>query len=202
MWYQLLFSIYFQLVHCIHHWSQNKYVAMGYRSWVGVYRQIYGIRAYPTTPSWSMRLTFDGRTHRLSVSDRCRRAGNKAGGLNWLELYQSDPEHCASRIRYDDDAYAVTWRPSHVRLLAMEYTHPSSPARSFPLTLPHSFYWTGNELLSAAMVKWLLEHSYGTWIPFDERYAIHAIDQDLHIFHLGYHQYVELDEDSYTLKTM
>ena len=91
---------------------------------------------------------------------------------------------------------------SHVELFCIEYKHPKMTS-PISLSIPKSYLWVGNELLSMAFVRRLLEYeplfvSY----YFDEDYVINIIDQNIQQHTLTRLNYIVLEEDSLVVITL
>jgi len=85
---------------------------------------------------------------------------------------------------------------SHVDLLCIEYRHPKMTL-PVSITIPKSYFWVGNELLSMAFVQRMLEYQplYIQYY-FDENYVVNIIDQNIQQYQLNRNTYIVLEEDS------
>jgi hypothetical protein len=85
---------------------------------------------------------------------------------------------------------------SEVELLCVEYRHPEMP-RPIAINIPSSYFIVGNELLSMAFVRRMLEYkSVFTTFVFDERYTVNIIDQTINQYQLTSRNYIVLEKES------
>ena len=85
---------------------------------------------------------------------------------------------------------------SEVELLCVEYRHPEMP-RPIAIIIPSSYFIVGNELLSMAFVRRMLEYkSVFTTFVFDERYTVNIIDQTINQYQLTSRNYIVLEKES------
>jgi hypothetical protein len=78
---------------------------------------------------------------------------------------------------------------SKMRFLAVTYHHPD---QTVSLDIPLAMMLVGNELLSSAFVRRLLNSS----TPFDGRYWLECIDSDLTCFNVKSNEYVRLTKEN------
>jgi hypothetical protein len=88
---------------------------------------------------------------------------------------------------------------SRVEFLCVEYTHPDMKT-AIPITIPSSYFCVGNELLSMAFVRRMLEYkSVFTTFAFDERYVITVIDTSIVQYRLSSRNYIVLESDTFRI---
>lgn len=91
---------------------------------------------------------------------------------------------------------------SHVEFLCVEYSHPEMKG-AIPITIPASYFCVGNELLSMAFVRRMLEYkSVFTTFVFDERYVITVIDTSIVQHQLSCRNYIVLEADTFRVVEM
>ena len=81
----------------------------------------------------------------------------------------------------------------------IEYCHPKM-ARPLEIVLPSDYYTIGNELFTNAFVLRQLE-LMNCYFVFDSDYEIHFVDHDINETHLKSHQFIEIKEDGYIVKS-
>jgi len=141
-----------------------------------------------------------------------------------IENYQSDtqfindPQSTTLQIiKKNDDAYwfhlpesglqfVCIDAPSKVRFISVEYTHPNL---LYPVCfeIPKSYYVVGNHLLSNTFVLRYLYYNTrnigGTSIPpFDDRYVINIIDNNIDQFELRWGDYCVLEETTCKIQSL
>ena len=84
---------------------------------------------------------------------------------------------------------------SRVSFLSIEYTHPSLSS-TIVIELPRSMFYTGNEILSSAFVKRVLEYNVPHHV-MNEDYTVVVMDNMLQTIKLGIHDYILLNERAY-----
>ena len=125
----------------------------------------------------------------------------KVGDLEMLMLMKSDGYYL-SRIVGDkqEDLYVVSWLPSSVRFLSVEYRHPAMDG-SISLNIDKGYYLEGNHLLSSAFVRRCLEYQCSPKsYYFDMNYTLRVMDNEIKMIELKSSQYVVLEKDLYRLQ--
>jgi hypothetical protein len=88
---------------------------------------------------------------------------------------------------------------SEVELLCVEYRHPDM-ARPVAIAIPSSYFYVGNELLSMAFVRRMLEYSsVFTTFVFDENYTVNIIDQTINQYQLTSRNYIVLEKETFRI---
>jgi hypothetical protein len=78
----------------------------------------------------------------------------------------------------------------------VEYKHPDM-ARPVSIAIPSSYFYVGNELLSMAFVRRMLEYtSLFTTFVFDENYTVNIIDQTINQYQLTSRNYIVLEKET------
>lgn len=90
---------------------------------------------------------------------------------------------------------------SKVSFLCILYAHPKMK-NEITLKLPHSCYYVGNQILSAAYVYRLLEYTVGYMFYFDMSYKVKIIDASMKYTELSSNEYIELEHCGYVKKTI
>ena len=99
-------------------------------------------------------------------------------------------------------AIQTTYTKSNVEFLCIEYRHPKMTS-PISITIPQSYFWVGNELLSMAFIQRFLEYqSLFVAYYFDEEYVVNVIDQDIQQFQLTRNNYIVLEEDTFRVVTL
>lgn len=85
---------------------------------------------------------------------------------------------------------------SHVEFLCVEYVHPEMKS-PISLNIPASYFLVGNELLSMAFVRRILEYkSVFTSFVFDEKYVVNVIDATVIQHRITCRNYIVLEKDT------
>jgi hypothetical protein len=87
-----------------------------------------------------------------------------------------------------------------IRFLLIEYTHPNMKER-IELEINNSWYITGNELLSFAMIMHLLEEQATDNYIFDKNYTIYIMDNKIRTYELKHNEYILLDKSEFRILT-
>ena len=90
--------------------------------------------------------------------------------------------------------------PSQYRFLSVSYTHPSM-VYTIDLEIPSVMMMVGNELLSPCFVKRCLEYQSRPYV-FDLCYKVHVIDQEVQCFTLTCEEYIQIDKNNCTVKSI
>ena len=90
-------------------------------------------------------------------------------------------------------------KKSNISFSFIEYCHPKM-GRPLEIVLPSDYYTIGNELFTNAFVLRQLE-LMNCYFIFDSEYEIHFIDHDINETHLKSHQFIEIKEDAYIVKS-
>ena len=101
-----------------------------------------------------------------------------------------------SRVAFSYDSLITT--PSSIRFLTIEYIHPSMKER-IQLTINNSWYITGNELLSFAMILHLLQEQSEDSYVFDKNYTINVMDNKIRMYELKHNEYILLDSRNFRI---
>lgn len=97
-----------------------------------------------------------------------------------------------------DLSLMVDFIKSNVRFLSIEYTHPMM-ANPIVLQLPQNMYIVGSQILSSVFIVRLLEYTVGENYCFDMNYKVNILDNNIQLFSLLSHQYIELFENDYKI---
>ena len=90
---------------------------------------------------------------------------------------------------------------SHIKFLAVSYTHPSMKHKIIDLVIPYNDFCENNEILSYTYIMRLLEHQPDQDYVFDADYVIKIIDNNIQEVELTSNQYIQLSTDSYKIIT-
>jgi hypothetical protein len=94
------------------------------------------------------------------------------------------------------------YKKSNVEFLCIEYRHPKMTS-PISITIPQSYFWVGNELLSMAFIQRFLEYqSLFVTYYFDEEYVLNVMDQDIQQYQLTRNNYIVLEEDTLRVVTL
>jgi hypothetical protein len=101
-----------------------------------------------------------------------------------------------SRVSFHNSNVSLSM--THLRFLLIEYTHPTMKER-IQLEINNSWYLTGNELLSFAMIMHLLEEQATDNYIFDKNYTIYIMDNKIRTYELKHNEYILLDKDEFRI---
>jgi hypothetical protein len=87
--------------------------------------------------------------------------------------------------------------PSKVKFLNIEYTHPNMK-NSITLNLGQEYFIEGNELLSSAFVKRMLEYQNKPYF-FDFNYKLKIVDNHINFFEIESKDYLLLEKENYKI---
>ena len=93
--------------------------------------------------------------------------------------------------------YFISTIPSKVKFLNVEYTHPNMN-KTISLNIGQEYFIEGNEILSSAFVKRLLEYQ-GISYFFDLNYTLKILDNKINFFELGSGEYIIIEKDKYKI---
>ena len=88
---------------------------------------------------------------------------------------------------------ALQRRPSKIRFLNVEYSHPDMKSRVV-IKIPENIFYVGNELLSSTFLLRYLEYHLGkNNFVFDERYCVYVVTKNIDYIELSHKKYILLD---------
>ena len=163
-----------------------------------IYTRIFGFHFEPLTVSWTniSHISTDNKlieTYQPDTTTQCDSS---------LQITKSDDKYrfclCESL-----DSPELVYTPSKVRFISVEYTHPELSGPLY-FEMPASYFMVGNHLLSNIFVLRYLNYyifKFGTNIPFDDRYTINVMDNNINQFVLHWSDYCVLEETKYTIIT-
>jgi hypothetical protein len=67
---------------------------------------------------------------------------------------------------------------------------------SYPISIPSSYYYRGNEILSSAFIMYFLNHQYSISVC-NFSYTLECMDTNLNIIELSQYNYIELGLDNH-----
>lgn len=124
--------------------------------------------------------------------EHCKGSDHETPSLYYNNLFKTTKNN-------DNDTIIISFVPSSVRFLSVEYRHPAMD-RPISLEIDKMFYLEGNHLLSAAFVRRCLEYQCEPELYyFDMNYTLIVLDNEVNIIELKSHQYVVLEKDSYKI---
>ena len=174
---------------------QNRHIEPLHPNWIrvsSVYfssKYIYDYKYYTDANDNNLNLT-NYELQRYSVDKRKTYICKPWYTIKYI--YNCKNVSIISRVAFSYESLDITSRSS-TRLLAIEYTHPSMDYR-IQLEINNSWYITGNELLSFAMILHLLQEQSEESYVFDKNYTIYLMDNKIRIQELKYNEYILLDK--------
>ena len=147
-------------------------------------------------PDWPKERAADS----FSVECTIKSAFAPPNATEMLMLLKSEGLYL-SRVVYSkdepNDVGGLSWTPSSVRFLSIEYSHPKMMV-PISLTVDRAFLLEGNHLLSAAFVRRCLEYQNNpNDYYFDTNYKVTLMDDNIRMVTLTSQEYVVLEQDSY-----
>ena len=116
---------------------------------------------------------------------------------NYLMLMKFYDTYLAHINLHPDKTNMISFIPSSVSFLTIQYTHPRQP---YPVSivLPKGMYTVGNELFSPIFVLRCLKYQTQSYY-FDMNYSLKIIDNNIEMVKLTSKQYVKIEEKSYKI---
>jgi len=116
---------------------------------------------------------------------------------NYLMLMKFYDTYLAHINLYHENINMISFIPSTVSFLTIQYTHPRQP-QPVSIVLPKGMYTVGNELFSPIFVLRCLKYQTQSYY-FDMNYSLKIIDNNIEIVKLTSKQYVKIEEKSYKI---
>jgi hypothetical protein len=135
----------------------------------------------------SMKLCYN-----ISMKESMNKSMDGNDGI--IIMRYADKTLCNMIDKYDEKN---TFEPSNVKLLAIEYKHPTMN-EPILIDLDRSWFLCGNQLLSQLFVRRYLDYQP---IPFyfDGKYTITIIDNNMNVTKIDHSNYIVIEKDAYRI---